>query len=122
MEHTGLKEYTIFIQDWHPTTLNKLLSLHWSRAGKLKKADKAVIWPYSFGIPNAEGKKSVEIIITLAGPGRSPDPDAYLKTVGDALVACGKLKDDNIHGVEWLPVKLERGKRKATKIVLRDMA
>ena len=123
-----LREYVIDIPDFHPTPLNKLLG-NWRAAAKLKKADREMIWAYcrKAGITCYEGgaaqkKRSVELIITLELRQRACDPDAYQKSVGDALVNAYALWNDSHLWVEWLPVKFERGERKATRIVLRDLA
>lgn len=115
-------EYVIEIPGWHPTPLNKLLHSHWATAGRLKASDYEMIWAYSFVVPLATGKRSVEIIITLAPRQRATDPDSPHKSVADGLVKRGLLKNDSHLWVEWLPVRFERGSRKATRIILRDMA
>ena len=117
-----MSEYVITIPDWTPTPLNKLLGVHWGTASKRKKSDRKMIWAYSRGIPEAKGKRSVEIIVMLAPKQRAIDPDSPQKTIGDALVHCDLLVNDSHKWVEWLPVKFERSERKATRIVLRDVA
>jgi CHAD domain-containing protein len=113
--------YVIEIPDWHPTPLNKLLGVHWATAAKRKKADRKMVWAYSAHIAKGRKvKRSVEVTITLAPKQRACDPDSYQKSLGDALVHCCALVNDSHVWVEWLPVKFERGERKATRIVLRD--
>jgi hypothetical protein len=116
-------EYVISIPDWHPTPLNKLLG-HWAQAARKKKADVRMVWAYaaSAQVPKAICKRSLQIVIVLGKRQRACDPDAYAKSLNDALVQCGLLTDDNRQGVELLPVKFERSERKATRIVLRDVA
>jgi hypothetical protein len=115
--------YVITIQDWIPTPLNKLLGAHWSVAARKKKSDARMIWAYSRSaqVPLATGKRSVQLVITLAPKQRAFDPDAPWKSLLDALVQCGLLTDDNRQGVELLPIKFERGERKATRIELKDL-
>ena len=122
-EALSVGEYVISIPDWTPTPVNKLLCAHWGTAAKRKKADARMVWAYaaSAQIPKATGKRSVELTITLAPRQRAADPDSPWKSLLDALVRCGLLTDDNRQGVELLPVKFERGERKATRIVLRDL-
>lgn len=106
--------HEIIINDYHPTTLNKLMASHWAVANKLKKRDKVEIRYASNHVPKALGKRRVELIIELGKGQRGADPDAYSKTVGDALVAAGLLVNDSHKWVEWSPVQYERGKKKTT--------
>ena len=118
-----MAEYVITIPDWNPTPLNKLLG-HWAKAARKKKADARMVWAYAVSahVPKAAGKRSVELTITLAPRQRAFDPDAPWKGLLDALVRCGLLTDDNRQGVELMPIKYERGERKATRIILKDLA
>jgi hypothetical protein len=106
--------HEITVHDWHPTTLNKLITSHWAVANKMKKRDKVEVRYASNHIPKATQKRRVEIIIELGKGQRGADPDAYFKTVGDALVAAGLLVDDSHKWVEWSPVQYVRGKKKTT--------
>ncbi len=106
--------HEIIINDWHPTTLNKLMNSFWATAHKLKKRDKVEVRYASNHIPKAIHKRRVEIIIELGKGQRGADPDAYFKTVGDALAAAGLLVNDSHKWVEWSPVQYERGKKKTT--------
>lgn len=112
--------YMIAIPDWHPTPVNKLLK-HWAIAAKLKKSDRQMIWAYSTGIPKAIGKRSLEVEIILGKGQRACDPDAYFKSLNDALVHAGMLVDDNRQNVDLKPVIFTRSTRKSTIITLRDM-
>jgi Holliday junction resolvase RusA-like endonuclease len=116
-------EYVINIPDWTPTPLNKLLG-SWRKAAKLKATDRRIIWGYSqlAKIPYARVKRSVELTVTLEPKQRSTDVDSLWKSLLDALVHCYALWDDTPRYCELLPVKFERGARKATRIVLRDVA
>jgi len=118
-----MAEYVITIPDWNPTPLNKLLG-HWAKAARKKKSDARIVWAYAVSaqVPKATGKRSLQVVITLAKRQRACDPDSYFKSLNDALVCCGMLIDDNRQGVELLPVKFERAERKATRIILRDLA
>lgn len=115
-------EYVLHIEDWQPTPLNKLMGGHWSKAHRQKNRDLAIICGYAVQakIPVATSKRSVELTITLGPKQRGADVDAYFKSLNDALVRCRLLTDDNRQGVELLPVRFERGARKATRIVLKD--
>jgi hypothetical protein len=118
-----MTEYVIDIPDWHPAPLNKLMG-NWRKTSKLKKADLEMIWAYTkiAKVPYQRIKRSVELTVTLEPGQRAPDPDAFAKSVGDALVNSYALWNDSHLWVAWLPVKFERGERKATHIVLRDVA
>lgn len=123
----GAGEYVIDVPDWHPSTLNKLLG-HWRERGRMKKADYQMIWAHTRGkdgqsiVPYKQVKRSVELIITLEPGQRAPDPDSYFKGLLDALVRSYALWNDSPKWCELLPVKFQRGERKATKMILRDLA
>lgn len=112
--------HTIHILDWHPTPLNKLLG-HWARSSKLKKLDRGVIAYYFADIPKAAGKRRVSLEIVLGKGQRACDPDAYWKSLLDALVHAGQLVNDSPKWVELAPVKFSRSIAGAT-ITLEDIA
>ena len=99
--------HTVIIPQWHPATVNKLLSNRWA-AHKLKKSDKQIISHYFGAIPKADGKRSLQLEIILQRGKRGADPDAYFKSLCDGLVNAGMLTDDNRQGVELLPVEFSR--------------
>jgi Holliday junction resolvase RusA-like endonuclease len=103
--------FTMIIPHWHPTRLNILMGKHWAKTGRLKKADAAMIWYYGKSIVmfKATGKRKAELTIILKKGHRGADPDAYNKSLLDALVTCGLLTDDNRQGVELMPVVYRRG-------------
>lgn len=106
--------HEIIIQNWHPATINKLLNSHFMVAHKLKNRDKVEVRYSSNHVPKATTKRRVELIIELGKGQRAADPDAYFKSLGDALVNAGLLVNDSHKWVEWMPVKYERGKKKTT--------
>lgn len=112
--------HTVYIPEWHPTPVNELLGNRF-KASRLKKADREMLWAYTRGIPNAEGKRSLQLMIRLKKGQRACDPDAYNKSTNDALVHLNLLTDDNRQGVELLPVEFERGDAWGTRIALRDL-
>jgi Holliday junction resolvase RusA-like endonuclease len=73
------------------------------------------------GVPPAAGKRRVSLTLTLAPRQRGADPDAYRKSLLDALTHAGMLLDDNRQGVELGPVQFIRGEHKATAILLEDV-
>lgn len=114
--------YKIFVADWRPTLTNELFSLHWSKASKRKKADAMMLMVHCSHIPKAETKRIVKVKIYINGSGRTPDPDAPLKSLLDALVKIGMLKDDSQKWVEIFPVEYVRGALTAgTEILLQDI-
>ncbi len=115
--------YVIDIPNWHPTPLNKLLTCHWAKAGRLKKADRDMVAFYAkvANVPPAEGRRRVSLTITLAPGQRGGDTDAYWKALLDSCVACGLLKNDNRQWCELAPVAFQRGETRSTRIELEDM-
>lgn len=115
--------HTIMIPQWHPATINKLYSGHWSKRKKLKDADRAIIEFYSKGFPAATGKRLVSISIILKKKQRAADSDAYHKSLLDGLVHAEMLVDDNRCWTELDPINFERatGILWGTRIVLTDI-
>lgn len=105
------RRWFVRIDRWHPTPDNKLKAgTHWAVANKLKNWDKAVVKMSCVGadVAPAAGKRRVTLHITLDKRKRGCDPSNYLKSLGDALVACGALKQDSREWVEWAPVQYGR--------------
>lgn len=115
--------WSVRIENWHPTPLNKLMNCHWAKRNRLKKSDYVVVAAamYSADIPKASCKRKVWIEIVLGPRQRGCDGDAYLKVALDALVACGALKNDNKEWMELGGISFGRGPRKATIITLEDV-
>ncbi len=112
---------TLYLQG-HTATLNLLLRGHWF-AHRLKKRDR--LWieleAKSQGIVPAAGKRLVKLIVTMAPKQRCPDPDAWQKSIGDALTHAGLILDDNHKWVEWCPVVYQRGEFREMAILLEDV-
>lgn len=116
--------YRVEIPGWHPARLNQLLDRCWQRAYRRKKADLKVVAAYVRvvqRVPKAAGKRRVSLTIRLGPRQRAGDPDAYWKSLLDALVGCGLLVDDSRQWVELAPVSFERGERAATVLVIEDL-
>lgn len=107
----------------HTARLNELIG-SWRKAARLKKRDRLTVAAACrfCGVPPAAGKRRVSLHVELRPRQRAGDPDAYFKSLGDALVACGALRDDNRQGVEWGPVTYERKLRAGMVILLEDVA
>jgi Holliday junction resolvase RusA-like endonuclease len=115
--------HTLTIPDYHPTRLNDLLNCHWAAAAKKKRVDRDVISLYARmqEIPQAETKRRVSMMLTLAPRQRAGDNDAFWKTTLDALVKCGLIRDDNRQWCELGQVTFKRGETRRTEITLEDL-
>jgi hypothetical protein len=116
--------YTLTIPGWQPARVNQWDGRHWAVRARAKKADRELVGAYArlAGIPPASGKRRVSLTLTLAPRQRAGDPDAYFKSLLDALVHAGPLLDDNRQGVELGGVEFERGAEHATRVLLEDLA
>jgi len=103
-------KYVIQIPKWRPATLNSLITVHWSTANQLKRSDKGMVAHYCKDIPKATGKRLLEVNILMGKKQRKCDPDAFHKSLCDALVACGMLVDDSDKYVTLAPVTQGRPK------------
>ncbi len=114
--------HRLTILGWHPTRLNRLLG-HWGTRSKRKRFDRDIIAVEAMrqGIPKATGKRRVGLRITLAPHCRGADPDAYWKSLLDALVMCGLLIDDNRQWVDLGPVTFDRNCIEGTTITLEEI-
>jgi len=117
-------KHIIEIENWTPHTLNKLMGCHYRQAARYKASDTQVIGVYAkkTNTPKAQGKRHMTLEVVKAGAGRLADPDAYFKSVLDALVRIGLLRDDSSHWVEWSQPIIRRGKETKTIITLEDIA
>lgn len=114
--------WTVVIDGWHPPKLNQLMSGHWAKAAKLKKAANGVIRRavYLASVPVALGRRRIKISVYVEGRGRRPDPDAFLKATLDALKHSGRIIDDSQEWCEWeRPLILSGTKR--TEILIEDI-
>lgn len=120
----GLRRFEAVIPDWHPTTLNALLEVHWAKAGRLKRGDAELVAYYLkiAGVTAATRKRRLTYtIVYKAGPGGRADSDAHDKSFRDALTLCGALVDDS---PKWLDAEKplrDTGPRKETRIILEDI-
>jgi predicted amidohydrolase len=86
----------LFVPSWFPTPLNKLLTCHWGKAGRMKAADAALVAlaARQAGIRPATGPRRLDMHLILPKGKRVADTDAYWKVAKDALVGCHVLVDD----------------------------
>jgi hypothetical protein len=115
--------HRLVIPAWAPARLNQWDGRHWSVRARLKTFDRNMVATYALkaALPRATGKRRVTVTITLGASQRACDPDAYTKSLADALVHCGLLRNDSREWVEWMPFRFERGAERATAIELMDI-
>lgn len=117
----------MWIRGWHPTPLNKLIGCHRMAADRRKKADAKMIAGYAAlgrlrgELTPAKGKRRVRLEIVLGKGQRMCDPDAYSKSLLDALVHAELLKDDRDRYCRMEPVTFARAKEWGTLIQLEEM-
>lgn len=113
--------HTLTIPGWRPRTVNELLG-NWRRASRLKKADREIIGvaAHQAGIPKAAGRRKVTVTVTVRPQGGIPDGDNLWKSLLDALVHAGMLRDDSQAWCQLGEMGVDRGEPK-TVIVLEDV-
>jgi hypothetical protein len=118
-----MSTHTLTIDNWHPARLNSWDGRHWSARARAKKNDAAVVALLALqqGLPKAVGKRRVTLRLTLAKGQRAGDPDAYWKSLCDALKHARLLVDDNRQHCVLEPVVFERGPRRKTVVTLEDI-
>ncbi len=116
----GIVSWTARIHGWHPAPLNQLMRGPFI-AARLKKQDKRVVGKWLAALPRAAGKRRLTLTITLAPRQRAVDPDGWWKSLLDACVYHGFLRDDNRQSVELMPVEFERGETKATTLRIEEI-
>jgi hypothetical protein len=106
----------------HTARLNELIG-SWRKAARLKKRDRGTVALACrlARVPPAAGKRLASLHVVLGPRQRAGDPDCYFKSLGDALVACGALRDDNRQGVEWAAPTFSRGPKAGMVITLTDL-
>lgn len=112
------------IDNWQPTSVNRLLQLHWYARNALKIADADVvkIAGLNGNITQAKGKRLVRVTVVLSyRQRRSPDDDNLRKSLLDALVKAGYLVDDSPKWCTVEPFVFLKGPKKATIIELEDV-
>lgn len=112
--------WTMVLHNWMPTPLNRLLGTHWAKRGRMKAADAETVALEAArqNVPAATGKLRLSVLIVLPKGRRQVDPDAIQKSLADALVKCGALKNDSYAWVEHSPLKYAKGDRLCTYVTL----
>ena len=112
----------IFIPKWHPTTLNQLIGYKWWTIAKLKKGDKKFVSHYTRKLPKARVKRELHLEIVMKKNQKKADPDAYFKSLNDALTHAGMLVDDSDKWVKINPPTYSRDwDNWGTRITLTDI-
>jgi hypothetical protein len=117
------KRWTLEIPGWMPTRLNQMTGRHWAKGHRLKKHDKEIvaIAVAMGGVPAARCRRRVSLLIVLPKGQRAPDPDAFDKSLRDALVACGALKNDSAKWVQGDDPRFARGRELVSFVTLEDV-
>ena len=117
---------TLWIAAWHPSTLNQHNSSnHWSKRARLKASDRDII-AYAAKqsrLVSSEQPRKVGLHLILGKGQRACDPDAFWKSLLDALVLCGMLRGDTARFCTMGPVCYSRsmGNHWGTIITLEDL-
>ncbi len=121
----GIKpqRWTMEIPGWMPARLNQILGGHFAKGHRLKKHDKEVIAlaVALCGVPAATTRRKVSLLVVLEKGKRSPDPDAFDKSLRDALVACGALKNDSAAWVKGEDPRFARGESLVSFLTLENV-
>lgn len=112
--------WTFRVPGYLPPTLNTLLRRHWTYRRRAQKECSQLVACYArqAGVPAAAGRRRVTL--AFSSPRPPADPDARLKLLLDALVACGALADDSPRLCEPAPPLSLKGPRGVT-ITLEDV-
>lgn len=120
--------HVMTIHGWVPARINQILGNR-RKGSALKRRDRyRIANEQRFRpIPEATGRRRVTIEITWARGDRPGDPDAYQKSVHDALKKAKLIKDDTIAWVQltepvYLPLNpRDRTDKRMTRIILEDV-
>lgn len=105
-----------------PTSLNKLLRMHWAARRRIQNRFNLAVMvgtrgvPYDFQGLTSPRKVSLKITFHVAGRGRLPDPDNLIKLLFDSLKNNGVIYDDSDKWLNWGKPKVIRGKENKTVI------
>lgn len=115
--------WTLDISGWHPAPLNTLLG-HKMKAHRLKARDRKIIGDavMAYRVLPADCKRRVTLTLVYAPGERAVDPDASWKSLLDALVASGALRNDSSRWVSYDEPIVLRGEERRCIITLQDVA
>lgn len=115
--------WTLDIPGWHPAPLNTLLG-HRMKAHRLKTKDRKIIGEaaLTYCVAPADCKRHVTLTLIYAPGERAVDPDASWKSLFDALVSAGALRNDSRRWVSYDEPIVLRGDFRRCIITLQDAA
>ena len=108
---------------FHTARLNQLLGCHWGTAHALKKRDQSAvaICAANASLEKATSPRKVSLFVWMGRKHRRPDPDAFWKSLLDALVACELLIDDSPRWCTLGDVTFGRAEKDSMLILLEDL-
>jgi Holliday junction resolvase RusA-like endonuclease len=114
--------YRLDIPGWIPASVNQLLASVQARI-RLKKLDRHMVCVYArlAGIPAAIGQRRLSATFAFAKGQRRCDADNLLKSLLDACVHAGLLKDDGPAWCELGVVQCVHGEYRGTTITVEDI-
>ncbi len=115
--------YKLRITRWLPTSLNRLMRGSYHVQAKRKRIDCNMVCGYCIQnrIPRAQGRRRVDLCLTLQGRDKEHDDDNCWKNLLDNLVTAGMLIDDCRQYCQRGEVTYERGVERGTLITLTDL-
>jgi hypothetical protein len=114
---------TLILHNYHPVSVNTLLSLHPCSRGKIKRGEAAVIAGEALaqGIAKATGRRRISIRCEGWPRGKLADSDNLRKVLLDICVSAGLLLDDGPAQCEQGPLDVVRAQAWTTTVVLEDL-
>lgn len=115
--------HTLTIPNYLPQPHNVLVRMHWAKRKKEMDECKALVAAYALAqaIPKATGKRRVTVKLVLGRRNKVRDGDSSFKLILDSCTADGLLIDDGPRWCELMPLVQERGRERATIIILEDL-
>ena len=103
-----------------PGNFNEFAGRHWSVKNRVKNRTRCAVGVACFadGVPRATGRRRVSIALELPAGRTAPDHDNLLKTLWDALTACGAIVDDSPEWIEGGGYTIEIGEKVLTVVTL----
>lgn len=121
LKKLSMEAWTFMVPYWMPTPINKLYDRHWIDRRRHKQSDAELVAHYGRSVPKATGKRSVALHVVFPPKKRMPDVDALGKSLLDALVGCGILKNDSAPWCRLEPVAYSRGDELLSFITIREV-
>jgi Holliday junction resolvase RusA-like endonuclease len=95
-----MSQTVLYLPNYSPISQNELQEAHWAARARMKKSDMEIIAYYAtlqglMGGPLPDCKRRVELRFVVPKGKRRCDGDNVKKSLLDALVACGLLRNDS---------------------------